>query len=143
MNLQQIETRNIPIPARRLDLARAGGTGGGPDFVGREQTPRLAQFFQAVADDFLRRAVHRRRVDQATPCIEKIAHDFRTGFASDTVVAHVERDPAPQPDHGQDFASGQDRSRQQDRRLRRGHAAKHGACPGCRQRLKQATAARL
>ena len=87
----------------------------------RPRTPAsvagLAQFAEAISDDFLRRSIHRRRVDDSTAGREESAHDFCAVIARDAVVTNVEGNPAAEPDDWQRFAARRDRPRQQRARL--------------------------
>jgi hypothetical protein len=92
VDLQQVKARNLPQPARSLDLRSAAR--GGPDLVGRKHPTVRLELAQGVADDALRRAVHGRGIDQAAACLEKVPHHLGALFARRRVAAHVEGDPA-------------------------------------------------
>src|SRR5215467_10442784 len=70
----------------------------------------MAELAEAIADDFLRRAVHRRGVDQTPSFLEKGAHDLGARIARRGVVADVERDPAAEPDGRKRLAARRDRA---------------------------------
>ena len=108
VDLQQVEARNAPEPARLLDLAGSARARGDPDLAGREELRRTADPVPAVADDFLRGAVHRRRVDQPPAVVKEGAHDFGAGLTPCGVVADVERDPAAEADERQTLRARRD-----------------------------------
>jgi len=58
----------------------------------------MAELGEAVADHFLRRAIHRRRVDHPAALGEEGAHNLGAGVARNRVLADIERDPAAEPD---------------------------------------------
>jgi hypothetical protein len=118
VHLHQVEARHAPEAARSLDLGRTARAVSGPHLLGREQGLRLPQPCQRLADHRLRRAVHRARVDQPPAFVEERSNHLEAGFATDTVGAHIEGDPAAQAHHRQRLARAGYRLRQRRCRLR-------------------------
>src|SRR5262249_5500391 len=86
------------------DLRPAARAVGDPDLLGREQDRRPAELRERMADRRLRRAVHRRRVDQPSTLCEEGADDLDAGLARRDIVADVEGDPGTETDDGQCLA---------------------------------------
>ena len=111
VHLHKVKARHAPIAARLLDLHLAACDARDPDLVGREEMPWIAELFEPVADGALCGAVHRRRIDDASAGLEERRHYSRAFLKQLRVVAHVERDPAPQSDDRQSFACLRNRLR--------------------------------
>ena len=59
VDLQQVQSRQIPEPARRLDLFRSARAGRDPNLVGGEHGRRPVEAAQRFADHALSRSIHR------------------------------------------------------------------------------------
>src|SRR3546814_4239500 len=105
MHLHEVETLHAPMPARSLDLLRPARAGRDPHLFGRKDRLCLAQCPEAMADHRLRRAVHRRGIDQCAAELEKTPHDLRAGLPGARVVADIEGDPARSEEHTSEFQS--------------------------------------
>ena len=111
VDLQQVEPWHAPEPAGGFDLRWATRAGRRPDLVGGEEAWRWLELGEAVADDVLRRAIHRRGVDHvARPARRTRAspprrHPARTGSSPTLKVIQL---PSPtrgriSPDEGMGF----------------------------------------
>jgi hypothetical protein len=59
------------------------------DAFGRKQARRPVELGETVSDHLLRRAVHGRRIDEASTGLEEGVHHLRAGVARDGVVARL------------------------------------------------------
>ena len=99
VDLQQVEAFDAPQPGGFRDL-RGPAIRRGPDLVGREHRGGMSETAETVADHGLCGAVHRRTVDDTAAFLDKGGHDRRAPVAQFRIGAHIERDPAAEPDRG-------------------------------------------
>jgi hypothetical protein len=118
VDLHQVEALDAPQLARAFHLPDAGAAADDPDLGGRKHLAASPQFREQLADHRLRRAVHRRRIDEGPAAVEERAQHRCERGAPLRVASSVKGQPGADADHRQPLAGGRDRPRDRQRRLR-------------------------
>ena len=115
VDLHEVEPLDAPQRPRTVHLTGTQHGERRPD-LGRREQRHVAQSLQPIADDRLRRAVHRRGIDHGPTGGEEFPQHLDPPVPPLPILADVEGDPRTHPDRGQQFARGRDGPQQQARR---------------------------
>ena len=110
MHLQEVQALDAQAFIGVLHLPLPFGAPARPHLGGDEKALARAQLGDEIARHRFRRAVHRRRVDEASPRLRKDLQHFAKRRPCRLVVAGIEGLPGAKADHGELLAGRRNRA---------------------------------